>query len=588
MDEPLIFIVEDDPIIGNHLHRLLLELGYQIAGPVASGEEAVHRAAQCHPSLILMDITLHGKMDGIQAAEKIRSLLDVPIVFLTAHTDKNTLERAKITDPFGYLIKPFDERGLQTCIEMALNRHHFKDEIKKSESKFQALVENVGEGISIVDSEDVITFANPAAEKIFGVVKGGLVGKSLKEFTSPGDFQMIREQTKQLKLGERSVYEFQITRKDGQVRDLLVTSTPLRDPLTGYLGGFGVLRDITEFIRIQKSERNQRLLAEALREISVALSSTLDVNQVFDMILLHVGKVVPHDTANVMLIEGKKVKIVRAAGYEKFGNAKKFEKMVLDISKTPEFFSMLKRKKTKIIRDAHKKQSCRYLTGVNFIKSCLIAPIMVKGKVVGFLNLESCKMNFFNQVDADRLSAFAYQAAIAIENARLYEQMQSLAITDELTGIYNRRGILGLGEKEFSRAIRFDRSLCLLWIDFDHYKKVNDEFGHEMGDEILKTVVNNCRKRLRHIDSFGRMGGDEFIILLPETDLRGGVVAAEKMRMIAQKTKVPAGKSKAKVTASIGVTAMSMKYNSFSKMLSAADNAMYSAKKAGRNRVRAG
>ncbi len=183
VNETLIFIVEDDPIIGKHLHRLLMEFGYQVAGPVTTGEEAVIQASQCHPNLILMDITLEGSMDGIQAAEKIRSVQDVPIVYLTAYTDKITLHRAKITDPFGYLIKPFDERGLQTCIEMALSKHHLENEIRKSENKFRALVENVGEGISIVDQNEVITFANPAAEEIFNVGKNGLTGRSLKDFT---------------------------------------------------------------------------------------------------------------------------------------------------------------------------------------------------------------------------------------------------------------------------------------------------------------------------------------------------------------------------------------------------------------------
>jgi len=188
VNETLIFIVEDDPIIGNHLHRLLVEFGYQVAGPVTRGEDAVTQVIQCHPNLILMDITLEGEMDGIQAAEKIRSLYDVPIVYLTAYTDQKTLQRAKITDPFGYLIKPFDERGLQTCIEMALSKHHLENEIRKSEVKFRTLVENIGEGILIVDQNEVITFANPAATEIFNIGKKGLTGRSLKEFTTSDAF----------------------------------------------------------------------------------------------------------------------------------------------------------------------------------------------------------------------------------------------------------------------------------------------------------------------------------------------------------------------------------------------------------------
>ena len=327
VNETLIFIVEDDPIIGKHLHRLLVEFGYQVAGPVTRGEDAVTQVSQCHPNLILMDTTLEGEMDGIQAAEEIRAVYDIPIIYLTGYTDKKTLLRAKVTDQFGYLIKPFDERGLQTTIEMALSKHHLENEILKSEIKFRTLVENIGDGIAIVDQNEVITFANPAAEKIFNVRKNCLIGKSLKDFTTSDAFKRILEQTEHRKSGEKSVYEFEIARPDGQTRNLLVTATPVTGPTTGFQGGFGVLRDITELKKSQESEKEQRLLSEALREVSIALSSTLNLNQVFDMILTNVGKVVPHDTANIMLIEGKIVKIVRSSGYEKFGYKKNFNNL---------------------------------------------------------------------------------------------------------------------------------------------------------------------------------------------------------------------------------------------------------------------
>jgi len=336
----------------------------------------------------------------------------------------------------------------------------------------------------------------------------------------------------------------------------------------------------------QESEKEQRLLSEALREVSVALSSTLNLNQVFDLILTNVGKVVPHDTANIMLIEGKIAKIVRIAGYEKFGYKKKFSNVEFTISSSPDFQRKLKQKKTQIIEDTLVDPFWNDLTGTNFIRSNLSAPIIVKGKVVGFINLDSQQSGFFTQVHADRLTSFAYQAAIAIENARMYEQMQYLAVTDELTGIFNRRGIIETGEKEFNRAVRFEHPLSIIWIDFDHYKKINDVYGHETGDKVLKGMVTACRKKLRDIDSFGRMGGDEFIILLPETDLTGGVYAAERLRQIVEKTKVSLGKERISVTASFGVTELSPKNNAFSKMLSIADDAMYAAKKAGRNRVR--
>jgi len=289
-----------------------------------------------------------------------------------------------------------------------------------------------------------------------------------------------------------------------------------------------------------------------------------------------------------MLVDNKILRIVHTSGYEKFGLKKKFNKLEFRISSSSDFKRKVKSMKTRIIEESLKDPIWQDLSGANFIRSNLSAPIIVQNKVVGFINLDSHQPGFFTQVHADRLTSFAYQAAIAIENARMYEQMQLWAITDELTGIYNRRGIIEVGEKEFNRATRFKHPFCVLWIDFDHYKKINDEYGHEMGDNVLKAMVAVCRKKLRDIDSFGRMGGDEFIILLPETDLKGGVFVAERLRHLVEKARVTSGKHKISLTASFGVTALSGKNDGFSKMLSASDNAMYAAKKSGRNGVRSG
>ena len=581
-----ILIVEDDPVVGRHIHRLLLNLGYQVTGPVTTGEEAVEKAPQCHPNLILMDISLEGDMDGIQAAEKIRKLEDIPIIYLTALSTDQILSRAKSTNPFGYLIKPFNERDLQSGIEMALNKHKLEIEIRRSENRIRTLFEIMGEGIVLVDYNEVITFANPAAEKIFNVPFGGLVGRSLKEFTSPDNFKKIRKQTELRKLGEKSEYELEITCNDGEKRIVLVTATPLEDSILGYTGGLGVLRDITELKDARERETRQRMLAESLRDVSIELSGTLNLNKLFDLILKNVGKVVPHDTSNIMLIEGDKLHLVRSAHYEKFGLLKKFKNLEFPIPASLDYMRKIQNQKVRIVNDVLTDPNWKDITGTHFIRSNISAPIILGNIVVGFINLDSHLPGFFTQEHADKLTSFAYLAAIAIENARLYEQMQNLAVTDELTGIYNRRGVIESGEKEFNRATRFKHPFALIWIDFDYYKKINDQFGHEMGDRVLKTMIAKCAKKLRDIDSFGRMGGDEFIILLPETDLEGGVMVAERLREMIQKTRMTFGKTKIKVTASFGVTAMSAKSEGFSKMLSAADNAMYAAKKLGRNLVR--
>ena len=128
MDKTRIMVVEDEGIIAKDIQISLQQLGYEVPAVVPSGELAVQKAEELMPDLILMDIVLQGEMDGIEAANRIRTLLNIPVIYLTAYADKKTLERAKIAEPFGYILKPFEERELHTNIETALYKHKLEKE----------------------------------------------------------------------------------------------------------------------------------------------------------------------------------------------------------------------------------------------------------------------------------------------------------------------------------------------------------------------------------------------------------------------------------------------------------------------------
>jgi PAS domain S-box-containing protein len=152
MNTGKILIVEDDTIIAMELMERLKELGYDIAAVVSSGIEAINMVAVTEPDLVLMDIRLSGKMDGVEAAEKIRKRFDRPVIFLTAYADDETLYRAKKCEPFGYMLKPFDTRMIHTNIEMALYRHQMEKKLKKNEQKYRSLFEkyrNLFEGVPV-------------------------------------------------------------------------------------------------------------------------------------------------------------------------------------------------------------------------------------------------------------------------------------------------------------------------------------------------------------------------------------------------------------------------------------------------------
>jgi len=149
-----IMVVEDESIVSKDIQISLKKLGYNICGASASGEDAIEKAEECKPDLILMDIMLKGKLNGIETAHIIKENMDVPIIYLTAYADESTLNKAKITEPYGYIIKPFEEIDLQTSIEMALYKHHKEmEKQKKVELMFTAFENSESKDIFFVRSK---------------------------------------------------------------------------------------------------------------------------------------------------------------------------------------------------------------------------------------------------------------------------------------------------------------------------------------------------------------------------------------------------------------------------------------------------
>jgi|GEM_PF-3533398 len=143
MAKARIMIVEDERIIAGDIRRVLQDKGYAVSAVLSSGEEAIRKAQEDNPDLVLMDIVLQGEIDGIEAANQIRSRFDIPVLYLTAYTDKKILERAKITQPFAYIVKPFQERELYSNIEMALFRHKAERKLKESYAQLQRTMEGI-------------------------------------------------------------------------------------------------------------------------------------------------------------------------------------------------------------------------------------------------------------------------------------------------------------------------------------------------------------------------------------------------------------------------------------------------------------
>lgn len=172
-----VLIVEDERLVARDIQGMLGVLGYAVADVVSTGEDAVRAATEKKPDIILMDIVLKGAIDGITAVERIHESMDVPIVFLTAYADETTLERAKRTEPYGYLLKPFEQQELRTAIELALHKHAKERKLKASERWLSSILAHLGDSVIACDAKDRIVFMNSQAESLTGISCDEALGK---------------------------------------------------------------------------------------------------------------------------------------------------------------------------------------------------------------------------------------------------------------------------------------------------------------------------------------------------------------------------------------------------------------------------
>lgn len=282
-----ILIVEDENIVAKDIETRLKKFGYHVFGPVPTGEEAIKKITEESPDLVLMDIRLKGKMDGVETAQFIHQNFNIPIIYITANADEKTLERAKVTDPFGYIIKPFKEKELKTTIEITLNKYQMERKLKQSEQWLATILKSIGDGVITSDAIGTITFMNPVAEELTGWKQQDAFGKEATEIfkITHGDTHALTEhpilqalrQGVTVELPERTL----LISKNGVEIPIDDSAAPIKDDKGNIMGAVLVFRDITERQRAQAVQQKQieqeRLVAqlEKLNELKDDFLSTV-------------------------------------------------------------------------------------------------------------------------------------------------------------------------------------------------------------------------------------------------------------------------------------------------------------------------
>jgi len=264
-----ILIVEDQRLIAVDIEKTLQRMGYEVVAKAGRGDEAIAKASEILPDLVLMDIRLEGDMDGIQAAEAIRARTDVPVVYLTAFADDETILRAKTTSPFGYVVKPFDERELRAAIEVAVYKHETDRLIaeerarRRTAEEFKLFVQAVKDyAIFMIDVGGRVSTWNEGARRIKGYRTEEILGQHFSIFYPPEDVERGRPKAAldvALETGHAE-HEGWLVRKDGSRFWAHVVVTPIRDE-RGELRGFGkVTRDLDE--KRRADDERERLIGD--------------------------------------------------------------------------------------------------------------------------------------------------------------------------------------------------------------------------------------------------------------------------------------------------------------------------------------
>ena len=337
------------------------------------------------------------------------------------------------------------------------------------------------------------------------------------------------------------------------------------------------------FEKFKAVEQAQRRAAasEVLRKASAAVTETLEIDETVTRILEQLKQVVPYDTASVQILNGNELEIIGGSG---FADPKAVIGMRFPVPGNNPNTIVMQTGKPHLLPEIGDVYGEFKKPPHDHIHSWLGVPLIFQERIIGLLAIDSVMPNQFTQENIALAAAFADQVSVALENSRIYEKAQSQAITDPLTGVYNRRGLFQMGEAEFLRARRIKRPFSVLMLDIDHFKRVNDTYGHATGDQTLRGLTERCRTLLRGVDMVGRYGGEEFVILLPETNLESARLVAERLRQTIAKEPFATDSGPLRITISIGV-AEAIKREILGTLIERADAALYDAKRAGRNCV---
>jgi PAS domain S-box-containing protein len=438
-----ILLVEDEIIVAMGIEGWLVDSGYTVIATVLSGEEAIEAAIELEPDMVLMDISLRGQIDGITAAREIKAhFVDMPIVYMTAHTDEETLQRAKITAPLGYVHKPVEPRELRSCIEVALYKHALDCRLKESEALYRAiaLLNSDYAYSNRVEPDNTVSgeWATEAYSRITGfsieetAAHGGWIS-----LVHPDDITQYHRHLQHLLLGERHSIEYRIINRTGQVRWLRVNSVPVWDERQQRVVRiYGAAEDVSERRQAEEALYQRHRELELLYRAGQAFNSTHDLDQMLATILEEVRSLLSITACSAWLLDAENGELVcrqvtdPQAQFVRGWRLAQGQGLAGWVAQNGQGL---------IVPDTRQDQ--RHYKAVDEqtglpLRSIMTVPLRISPdqkhvgvQVIGVIQVVDTVVNRFTSNDLRLLESLAATVAIAVENARLYEQVHQDAET---------------------------------------------------------------------------------------------------------------------------------------------------------------
>ena len=531
MKNTRIQIVEDERIVALDLKQALEALGCEITGIVATGPAAIELARRSPPDLILMDIHLEGPMDGTEAARAIRSVVPVPIIFLTAYAEDDNLRRAAASAPYGYLVKPYEMRELRATLQMALSRRTAELDIESAEERLRLAVDAAELGVWEWDTDSGhLKIGGHFSRIVGGAPTTFLEGESALLHQVHGDDRAVLVEALQQPGMACATVRLQ---RDAGVH----LWAEIHAKRHGEHRVVGVLRDVTE----------RKEMEEKLRQASVVFRTTAEGIAIMDK----QQRIVSINPAFSLLTAMEPDEVIGRTPDE-----------VLHARRhSPVFYERLEASEHGYWNG---ETVCLRRSGERFTAWEHVCAVRYDlGQVVQYV--------------------LAFSDLSAIRDAEL--QLNHLAFHDALTGLGNRNLLAECMESEIERSRRSGIPIALIFIDLDGFKTINDTLGHAVGDELLKQVAQRLRGTIRRADMAFRLGGDEFVVLAPDMlRIEDGAGLADKLLRAVREPLDLSGHKRLVVSASLGIAVFPANGEDVDHLIRAADSAMYDAKRRGRNR----